>query len=161
MVRVEEKRHGEARLELTYTRAGGFDRVAPIRDTLRRATAHYSYDPLGNLIQVTRTRVRPARKSSDATRTAWTTRKPHQLLSAETPTDTMRYASYREGDRAAGESADAVGLRGAGLSAFARTVTRETEQEDDSTLFGYDDSGWSEGTVPSWVASSSMTPPGM
>jgi hypothetical protein len=45
LVRVEEKRRGGARLELTYTRAGGFDRIAAIRDTLRRATVRHAYDP--------------------------------------------------------------------------------------------------------------------
>jgi YD repeat-containing protein len=155
LVRVEEKRRGGARLELTYTRAGGFDRVAAIRDTLRRATVRYEYDPLGNLTQVTRTSAAGTQVLARYTYSVDDARDPHQLLSAETPTDTMRYTYYREGDRFAGEGTRAVGLPRLGLGASARAVTRETEQGDDSTLFGYDDSSWSEGTVRSWVASSS------
>lgn len=41
-----------------------------------------------------------------------------------------------------------------GLGASVRTVARETVQGDEGVLFGYDESGWREGKVCSWVASS-------
>jgi YD repeat-containing protein len=131
LVRVEEKRRGGRRLELTYTRAGGFDRIAAIRDTVRRATVRYAYDPLGNLTQVTRTSAAGTRVLGRYTYSVDDARDPHQLLSAETPTDTMRYTYYREGDRFAGEGTRAVGLRRLGLGASAPAVTRETEQGEE------------------------------
>jgi YD repeat-containing protein len=152
LVRVEEKQRGGGRLEIAYTRAGGFDRVSEVRDSLQRMTVHYAYDSFGNLVQVTR---RQAGKTDVLGRYTYGVEDgldPHQIRSADAGGTAMLYAYYGAKESFLGEGSARAGLQSFGRTEYIHDVVTAVGKDLARTRYAYDYSRWRDDVVHSWVA---------
>lgn len=142
-------------LDFGYTSAGGFERLAWVRDRKDGVEVRYGYDAFGNLVSV-------ERKGPPGQAASWRyaysvddARDRHQLVEAEDPEGKTSFAYYRDADAFEGEGPRALGLQLFGKGEYVREAGyAKGGGPVETTRYAYDYSGWKDGVFRTRVNSS-------
>jgi YD repeat-containing protein len=141
------------RLAFGYTRAGGFERLAWVRDRRGRMEVRYGYDAFGNLVSVDREGPKGRAPSWRYAYTVDDPRDRHQIVSAEGPDGKASYVYYSDSDAFEGEGPRELGLQLFGKGEYVREAAYAGAGRVETTRYAYDYSEWKDGVFRTRVSS--------